>query len=85
MLESTFQKFIEAFEKFSSELSERSSQQCSDHFRCRYVEIYEQDVNCGTHLFQLKVCVGDMVEVVIRWVVEVVMWWIVEVVMWWMV
>ena len=58
MLESTFEKFLEAYKRFC--VGEEGGgggggDSFPDHFHCRYLEIYEQDDNCGTHLFQLKV------------------------------
>ena len=57
MLEATFRKFLEAYHKCQSAgaVGEREAEHFPDHFHCRYVEIYEQDEHCGTHLFQLKV------------------------------
>ena len=57
MLESTFDKFLEAYRRFHGS-GEGAASMFPDHFHCRYLEIYEQDDHCGTHLFQLKVCVG---------------------------
>ena len=54
MLESTFDKFLDAYHKFSGS-GEGGGDNFPDHFHCRYLEIYEQDDHCGTHLFQLKV------------------------------
>jgi hypothetical protein len=53
MLESTFDKFLDAYHKFSGS-GEGGGDNFPDHFHCRYLEIYEQDDHCGTHLFQLK-------------------------------
>lgn len=52
MLESTFVKFLDAYKQFRAG---EGGDNFPDHFHCRYLEIYEQDDNCGTHLFQLKV------------------------------
>ena len=52
MLESIFTKFLEAYERFRTG---EGGDNFPDHFHCRYLEIYEQDDHCGTHLFQLKV------------------------------
>ena len=52
MLETTFTKFLEAYKRFCTG---EGGDKFPDHFHCRYLEIYEQDDNCGTHLFQLKV------------------------------
>jgi hypothetical protein len=55
MLESTFDKFLEAYRRFrGSAEGGGGADNFPDHFHCRYLEIYEQDDHCGTHLFQLK-------------------------------
>ena len=56
MLETTFDKFLEAYKRFCS--GEGRGDSFPDHFHCRYLEIYEQDEHCGTHLFELKVHTG---------------------------
>ena len=55
MLETTFHKFREAYDKFHTSGSSKEGEHFPDHFHCRYLEIYEQDDHCSTHLFQLKV------------------------------
>lgn len=54
MLETTFCKFLEAYDKFRTSTN-GEGEHFPDHFHCRYLEIYEQDDHCSTHLFQLKV------------------------------
>ena len=56
MLEKTFDKFLDAYRRFSG--GEGGGDSFPDHFHCRYLEIYEQDEHCGTHLFELKVHTG---------------------------
>ena len=52
MLESTFDRFLDSYKRFSTG---EGGDSFPDHFHCRYLEIYEQDEHCGTHLYQLKV------------------------------